>query len=73
MDTTMMNAALDLAAKAKQAKHDIAKSSVEIQTELLAAGLSTEAARAFLSTMPTPQQLMPTLDVKALEIGGGRR
>lgn len=59
-------------ADAKQAKHKIAAASVEIQTSLLAAGMTTEAAREFLSSMPTPAQLMPPLDVKTLEIGGAR-
>jgi len=59
-------------AQAKRAKHTIAVASVEVQTELLAAGLTTEAAQAFLTSMPTPQQLMPTLDVRALDSSGGR-
>ncbi len=45
----------------------------ELRRELLAAGLTTEAAQVFLASMPTPSELMPPLDVKALDAGRGDR
>ena len=53
----------------KGAKHEISRASLSVQTEILAGGLDTPAARAFLETMPTAEQLMPTLDAKALSHG----
>ncbi len=50
----------------KQAKAEIEARSAVIQTEILAGGLETSAARAFLESMPTPEALMPPLDAKAL-------
>ncbi len=55
-------------AASKGAKHQIEAESVRVQTELLAAGLTTAAAGAFLVAMPTAEQLMPRLDVR--ELGG---
>lgn len=66
-------------AAAKGAKSQIETSSVEIQTELLAAGLTSAAAQQFLTSMPTPADLLPTLDVvgiekaRQLETDGDRR
>lgn len=57
-------------AAAKQAKATIEANALEIRTELLAGGLTTSAAHEFLASMPTPVELMPVIDVKA--IGGGR-
>ena len=45
-------------ADAKAAKVAIERSSVEIQTELVAGGLESEAARTFLASMPTAEALM---------------
>lgn len=59
-------------AAAKAARTTIEARSLEVQTELLAAGLTSDAARAFLASMPTPAQLMPTVDVEALAAIGGR-
>jgi hypothetical protein len=56
-----------LAAEAKQAKARIERASVEIQTQLVAAGLQTEEARAYLDQMPTADELLPTLDLSAIE------
>lgn len=51
-----------IAAMEKQARSQIERSSVEIQTQLLAGGLETDAARAFLESMPTVDALMPALN-----------
>lgn len=58
-------------AKAKAAKHQIAAASVQVQTELLATGLTTEAAQSFLTSMPTPEQLMPVLSLAEIEAERG--
>jgi hypothetical protein len=55
-----------VAALEKQARADIERASVEVQTQLLAGGLETEAARTFLAAMPTIEALMPPLDATAL-------
>lgn len=57
----------------REAKQRIEAASVEVQTELLAGGLTTDAARAFLSSIPTAEALMPKLDVTALPGPGDRR
>ena len=54
-------------ALAKAAKTHIERRSVEIQTELLAGRLTTDAAQAFLAAMPTADQLMPVLDLGAIQ------
>jgi hypothetical protein len=56
-----------IAALEKQARTEIERQSVELQTQLVAGGLESSAARAFLEAMPTPAALMPPLDVRALE------
>jgi hypothetical protein len=50
----------------KQALTQIEAASVEAQTELLRDGLTTDAARAWLDALPTPEQLMPALEVSSL-------
>jgi len=55
-----------IAALEKQARTEIERQSVEIQTQLVAGGLESSAARAFLESMPTPEALMPTLDARAI-------
>ena len=54
-------------ADAKAAKLEIERTSVDIQTQLVADGLESQAAQEFLATMPTPQQLMPTISVAEIE------
>lgn len=54
-------------ALAKQAKVSIDAGTLTVETQLVAAGLTTAAAQRFLETMPTPQGLMPLLDVKELQ------
>ena len=56
-----------LEAMEKDARAEIEARSAITQTEILAGGLETSAARAFLESMPTPEALMPPLDIKALQ------
>lgn len=56
-----------IAALEAKAKSEIERRSLEIQTQLLAAGLDTGAALAFLASMPTAEQLMPALAVGEIE------
>jgi hypothetical protein len=51
----------------KNAKHEISKQSLAVQTKLVAAGLTTGEARAFLEQMPTAAELMPALDATEIE------
>lgn len=51
----------------KEAKHAIEAKSVEIQTRLLADGLTSADARVFLKAMPTPAQLMPAVTVEDIQ------
>lgn len=61
-----------IAALEKDAKAKIQQRSVEVQTALMAGGLQTAEARAFVQSMPTAAELMPPLDVRALEAATGR-
>ena len=61
-------AATQIDAMAKAAKSKIDEASLAIQTELYASGLTSAAAKAFLESMPTPEALMPAVDVAELEI-----
>lgn len=54
-------------ADGKAARMEIERQSVEVQTALLAGGLTTSAARAFLDSMPTADALMPRIDVLSLD------
>lgn len=56
-------------AEARSAKLAIDRATLEIQTQLATAALTTDAARSFLEGMPSLPQLMPTLDVH--ELGAG--
>jgi Holliday junction resolvase RusA-like endonuclease len=56
-----------IAAVGKTAKLAIEQRCVEVLTELIAGALQSEEARSFLETIPTPEQLMPPLDVAELE------
>ncbi len=58
-------------AQAKAAKTTIEARSLDVQTELMAGGLTSGAARQFLAAMPTPAALMPTFDVVELRSIGG--
>jgi hypothetical protein len=51
----------------KEAKHAIERASVEIQTQLVADGLQSADAKAFLEAMPAPALLMPAVTVKDIQ------
>jgi hypothetical protein len=51
----------------KEAKLAIERASVEIQTRLVADGLESAEAKAFLDSMPTPQQLIPEISVQEVQ------
>src|SRR5688572_1182547 len=55
-----------IAAMETQVRAAIERASVDVQTQLLAGGLETEAARVFLEAMPTIDALMPPLDAEAV-------
>jgi hypothetical protein len=50
------------------ARAEIERRSLDAQTEILADGLTSEAARAVLGSLPTVDTLMPALDLSALEL-----
>jgi hypothetical protein len=56
-----------IAATGKAAKAAIERAEAEVLTELLASGLTTDAARGFLAAMPTAQTLMPPVALVELE------
>ena len=56
-----------IAADGQAARLEIERTSLDVQTELLAEGLTTGAARRFLASMPTADDLMPRLDVLSLD------
>lgn len=58
-----------IAAAGKAAKTAIEQQEAEVLTELLAGGLESAEARAFLESIPTPEQLMPTMALAELEAG----
>lgn len=45
----------------------IERMSLEAQTEIIANGLESEAAKAFLQNMPTIDEMMPSLDAKQIK------
>jgi hypothetical protein len=51
----------------KAAKAAIDAASAEIQTHLLADGLESAAAKAFLESMPDPEALMPAVTVELVQ------
>jgi hypothetical protein len=59
----------EVEARVKQAKVEIDRATVEQLNRLTLAGLTSEEARAFISTMPTPEQLLPPLDSLPLRNG----
>lgn len=52
----------------KKAKHEIDEACLDTETRLIEGGLTTDAAREFLADMPSPDDLMPTMDLS--EIAG---
>ncbi|HZN75697.1 MAG TPA: hypothetical protein VFC00_29040 [Micromonosporaceae bacterium] len=57
------------AASAKQARVEIDRQSVAIQEQLMAGSLESIAAKDFLAALPSPEALMPALQIEALEAG----
>lgn len=51
------------------ARHEIDRATLAIQTQLVSAGITSEAGIAFLAEMPKVEELMPPLDIH--EITGG--
>jgi hypothetical protein len=51
----------------KEAKHAIECASVEIQTQLVAGGLESADAKAFLEAMPAAAKLMPMVTVEEIQ------
>jgi hypothetical protein len=51
----------------KQAQHTIERASVDIQTKLVADGLESAEAKAFLEAVPTADQLMPKVTVEEIQ------
>jgi hypothetical protein len=49
------------------AQAEIKRRTVEMETRIVAASLSSAAAQTLLTEMPTPAQLMPELDLQAIE------
>lgn len=60
-----------IAAAAKAAKAAIEAREADVLTELLAGGLTSDAARSFLESIPSAAALMPPLQVRELETGAG--
>ena len=58
-----------IAANGKAAKLAINTAEAQVLTEIIAGGLTSDVARAFLESIPTPEQLMPPLSVAELEAG----
>jgi hypothetical protein len=56
-----------IAAAGKAAKGTIDARSSQIVTDLIVGGLESTEARAYIETIPTAGELMPTFDVAALE------
>ena len=56
----------EIEAQGKAAKLAIDRATLEVQTQLATAALTTDAARAFLEGIPTLPQLMPAFDVRQL-------
>jgi len=57
----------------KEARLQIERAAVDIQTKLVADGLESTKARTWLEAMPTAEQLMPTITVEELQQQLGHR
>jgi hypothetical protein len=57
-----------IAEAAATATVEIEQRSLQAQTEVLAGGLTSEAARAVLASLPSVEALMPALDLATLEL-----
>jgi hypothetical protein len=58
-----------IVAESRRAKYVIEARTTDVLTELAAGALHSHEAKAFLATIPTAGELMPTLSVDALEAG----
>lgn len=56
----------------RTARQEIDRKALEIQTELVAAGMTSDRAIEFLASMPSVDDLMPAFDIRSIE-GGPRR
>ncbi len=56
-----------LEAQARTAKCAVERREAELLTEITAGGLTSDAAREFLAALPTPDELMPALELAELE------
>ncbi|MGF9764109.1 hypothetical protein AAII07_54300 [Microvirga sp. 0TCS3.31] len=57
----------EIEALERRGRAEIERRSAEIQTRLLAGGLETDDARAFLESIPSAVDLMPLLSIEAIE------
>ena len=57
----------EMKARVKKAQAAIAKASVLTSERIITSALTSNAAIEMLASLPTPQQLLPELDVKAIE------
>ena len=57
----------EIGALERRGRAEIERQSAEVQTRLLAGGLQTEEAKAFLQSIPAAADLMPLLYVDAIE------
>ena len=57
----------EIEALEKVARVQIESASVQAQTEIIASGLSSQAALTFLNSLPAIETMMPTLDVTAIQ------
>jgi hypothetical protein len=57
----------------KKAFHQIERQCLELQTQVLAHGLTTDAAKIFFEAIPTVERLMPPLDFAKIESALGAR
>lgn len=62
-----------IAAQERSAIAEIDRSALEIQTNLVRAGLTSETAIEFLSTMPSVNDLMPPVNMDEIEASSKRR
>ncbi len=53
----------------RMAKHEIDRACLSVQTQLVRAGLTSDAAIGFLEGMPSVEALMPALDIRELTVG----
>ena len=53
----------------RTAKHEIDRAALDVQTQLVAEGMTSARAIEFLGSMPSVEALMPAVDVHALMEG----